>query len=179
MLDKQQHMAYIDQKVFVMDAGMALVSSEDSFGEMLGQLRAEMASYGKVMKVSSSGGKFLDAVDPEDLPSALQDCDLFIDNSNFFRKRYLGIRLEDAREGRYAIRIKEAHKNSPMRDFLTLFVCAYGFLAILMGHGILFKVLGICCMLLGAYLFLYPSDKNTNAPKQIIQTLHRLYPEKN
>jgi len=163
-----------DQNVFMMDAGIALMNIEGGFGEAIGQAKVELKPYGEVYRVSDTdGGKFDQTISADNLPTTTGDCDLFLDYSTILRRRYISAKVEFAGENRYAIRIKEGNKNAPLRDFFTLAIAAYGFIVLLMGIGIIRKLIGVGLIVLGLYLWLKPSSKATSKAKEIIDTLTR------
>lgn len=161
-----------DQKVYMMDAGIATVNSDGSFGDVIGQVKANLKPFGDVYRVSETdGGKFDQTISPDALPPTTGDCDLFMDYSTIFRRRYISAKVEYAGENKYAIRIKEGNRNSPLRDFTMLAIAAYGAIVLLMGIGIIKKVIGIFIIIAGLYLWILPSDKSVSKAKSLIQIL--------
>lgn len=167
-------MPYFDTNVQMMDAGMVLIDSNDSFGEMLGSVKATLSGFGKLYIVNdTSGGKFSDGVSLSELPESTADCDLFLDRSTLFRKRYISCKLEWAGEGRYALKLKEGNKNGPLRDLVTLLMAGYGFIYVLMGKGILFRLAGVLLILLGLYLWSKPSVSAQKTVGEILKTFQK------
>ena len=72
----------------MMDAGMRLFETEKPFGNVLGGIKHEMESYGKVYRRPDST--------PSMFPDSTGECDLFLDWSTPLRKRCISCRLEDA-----------------------------------------------------------------------------------
>lgn len=117
----QNPWAMIDRNLQMMDAGMRLFETEKPFGNVLGGIKHEMESYGKVYRRSDST--------PSMFPDSTGDCDLFLDWSTPLRKRCISCRLEDAGaagttpEGeeihRYAVSFKEGDRPTTLTRILT------------------------------------------------------------
>ena len=75
-------------KVQMMDAGMTLFETKEGFGNTLGQVKAEMEEYGKVLKANELEGVAL--------PESTGDYDLFMNWSTIWRVRYISCHLESA-----------------------------------------------------------------------------------
>lgn len=168
-------MAYLDPTVYMMDAGEAMIEKECSFGEIFGQVKAELRSYGKLYHVSDySGGKFADTVCESDLPKTAGECDLFIDSSTFFRRSYYAVKIESTSDGRWAVKVTEGNKNSPARSFLTLSIAAIGFIRLIMVPGLVMKLIAIALIVLGLFLCFIPSRKSIANASGIIKTLEKI-----
>ncbi len=109
-----------DKKVQMMDAGTALFISRENFGKTMGQVKAEMEVFGKVLKSTEFS--------PEELPESTAECDLFLDFSSIWRIRYISCLVQDAGEipgavadedgridRRYAAVFKEGNKSTVLR----------------------------------------------------------------
>lgn len=167
-------MPYFDTNVQMMDAGMVLIDSNESFGEMLGTVKATLSGYGKLYIVNdTNGGKFTNGVALSDLPESTAYCDLFIDRSTIFRKRYLSCTVEWAGEGKYALKLKEGNKNAPLRDLVTLLMSGYGFIYVLMGRNMLFRLAGLVLILIGLYLWSKPSVSAQKTAKEILMAFQK------
>ena len=75
-------------KTQMMDAGMALFTSEKPFGTVLGGIKMEMSKYGAVRRANE--------ISAEEIPDTTGECDLFVDWSTPLRWRAISCRLEDA-----------------------------------------------------------------------------------
>lgn len=64
-------MKKFDGKVQMLDAGMVLFETKSDFGDTLGQVKAEMEVYGKVLKPAD--------LSEAELPESTGECDLFLD----------------------------------------------------------------------------------------------------
>ena len=98
---------------------MTLFQSKDNFGDCLGGVKAELQKYGKVYKPSE--------ISQMRLPESTGDCDLFLDWSSAWRKRYISCRVENAgslvsSDGseifRYAVTFKEGNKSTRLRGIV-------------------------------------------------------------
>ena len=116
-------MKKFDDKVLMMDAGTALFCGKDGFGSAIGTVKAEMDVYGRTLRAREFR--------PEDLPPTTKECDLFLDYSNLWRKRYLSCKIEDAgdtglrsKDGepvrRYAAIFKEGNRSTFLRNTVHL-----------------------------------------------------------
>lgn len=84
-------MKKFDGKVQMLDAGMILFEAKSDFGDTLGQVKAEMEVYGKVLKPAD--------LSEAELPESTGECDLFLDWSSIWRVRYISCHLESADGG--------------------------------------------------------------------------------
>lgn len=123
-------MKKFDDKVQMMDAGTALFPAKDGFGSAIGAVKAEMDVYGRTLRAREFR--------PEDLPRTTKECDLFLDYSTLWRKRYISCKVEDAGDTglrtadgepvrRYAAIFKEGNANSFLRH-LTHILLGVGLL---------------------------------------------------
>lgn len=159
-------MLYIDTKAQMMDAGMAMFASDDNFGCAIGQMKAELETYGKVWRRQELEGT--------ELPESTGDYDLFVDYSNFWRSRYLACKIESAGEGRYAVSMKEGNRSRTPRAFVHAIIIGYGFLMLLGIIGLhpigltaspslastAIRIAGAALMLIGAISWITPSCKS-------------------
>ena len=67
-----------DKKTLMMDAGMTMFESTDNFGLCLGQVKAEMSEYGKVLTQYD--------IDSTEVPESTGEFDFFLDRTTFWRK---------------------------------------------------------------------------------------------
>ena len=127
-----------DRKAQMMDAGTAFFEAKEGYGSILGEIKAEMEVYGKVLKISE--------IDNKELPFTTKECDLFLDFSNAFRHRYISCLLMDAGDTgkitdkgehirRYAAVFKEGNTSSGLRNMFIIIIIAiftaigvYGFM---------------------------------------------------
>lgn len=105
-------MKKFDGKVQMLDAGMVLFETKSDFGDTLGQVKAEMEVYGKVLKPAD--------LSEAELPESTGECDLFLDWSSIWRVRYISCHLESADGGesdphRYAATFKEGNRSTMLR----------------------------------------------------------------
>ncbi len=146
-------------KVQMMDAGMIMFESEQNFGNVLGQVKAEMEVYGKVLRPSEIGDV--------QLPESTGECDIFLDWSTPWRVRYISCHLENAgeitRDGkalqRYAATFKEGNKSTVFRGCVML-VLLLGFVSgVFATDGALYTIINVVLAAFVAYLWILPSRK--------------------
>ncbi len=161
-------------KVQMMDAGMTMFESEQNFGNVLGQVKAEMEVYGKVLRPSEIG----DA----ELPESTGACDLFLDWSTAWRVRYISCHLESAgeivRDGktlqRYAATFKEGNKSTVLRGCVML-VLLLSFVAdVFVVDGALFTIINIVLAAFVAYLWILPSRKAQRVISKLMASMKSL-----
>lgn len=169
-----------DKKAQMMDAGTAFFRAKEGYGTVLGQIKAEMEEYGKVVKASE--------MDKSELPYTTKECDLFLDFSNILRNRYISCLLEDSGDTgevtedgehirNYAAVFKEGNTSTVFRGSvaaikIALFsgVAIYGFI-----NCAILGVAGIACALGAGYFWIMPSrvaEKTVKALKQKIEKSH-------
>jgi len=126
----------IDRKVKMMDAGTALFTIDGGLGTALGQVKAEMAVYGKAYRAGE--------LEKEDLPEMVEDWDLFLDYSTAWRNRYLvckvdAVGMSDATgagnpelgANRYAASFSEGNSSTRLRGVclgaltIIFFICVF------------------------------------------------------
>lgn len=161
-----------DNKAQMMDAGTAFFTSKEGYGSVLGQIKAEMAVFGKVL----SGHE----IEPAALPYSTKECDLFLDFSTIFRNRYISCKLEDGgstgektEEGedirRYAAVLKEGNTGTKLREWLFILIillllgCGVSWLA----SGVWLGIISIAAALVAAYWRIVPSRKAQETVKYI------------
>ncbi len=161
-------------KVQMMDAGMTMFESEQNFGNVLGQVKAEMEVYGKVLRPSEIG----DA----ELPESTGTCDLFLDWSTAWRVRYISCHLESAgeivRDGktlqRYAATFKEGNKSTVLRGCVML-VLLLSFVAdVFVVDGALCTIINIVLAAFVAYLWILPSRKAQRVISKLMASMKSL-----
>lgn len=157
---KRKEMKKLDRKTQMMDAGTALFETKGGYGTVLGQLRAELAAYGRVFAPGD--------VPEEALPHSAGAFDLFLDYSTVWRTRYISCRIEDAGDSggrtgdgetirRYAAEFKEGNRSTVLRAAVHLAVAA-GLLAVSILPGpCLVSVLAAVLILPVLYLWIVPS----------------------
>lgn len=180
-------MIKIDRKAQMMDAGTALFESEKGFGTSLGQVKAEMKTFGKVYDVTddpseiANGGKFNEnMVSLHDLPVSTSDCDLFLDFSTIWRKRYISCKFEDAgttgkytSDGeeirRYAATFKEGNRSSHLRAGTHIVLILFMIIAMISGtaKGAICITAGILLILFVVFDWMTPSKDSQHAVKHI------------
>ena len=142
-----------DRKAQMMDAGTAFFEAKEGYGSILGEIKAEMEVYGKVLKISE--------IDNKELPFTTKECDLFLDFSNAFRHRYISCLLMDAGDTgkitdkgehirRYAAVFKEGNTSSGLRNMFIIIIIAiftaigvYGFMQYILA-GFIYSLLLDC-----------------------------------
>lgn len=106
----------------MMCCGTARFSRHEAFGPVLGQVKAELSEFGKVI----SG----EEADPARIPATTGPCDLFLDASTPWRRRYIAAQVHSAGEEAdgeetlhyYAVSLKEGHSSGWLRS--ALFIAA-------------------------------------------------------
>lgn len=101
-------MSTYDDKVQMMDAGMAYYQSGNTFSDEIKRIEGIMAENG-------FPGRKTDV-------SKDANGDLFMDYSNSLRHRYIRCHLDDCGDGKFAVNIYEGNRNMPMRVAIIL-VC--------------------------------------------------------
>ena len=158
-------------KVQMMDAGMTLFETKEGFGNTLGQVKAEMEEYGKVLKANELEGVAL--------PESTGDYDLFMNWSTIWRVRYISCHLESAgleeKDGktvyRYAATFKEGNKSTCFRGAVMLmFLIAFAVETIFV-PGLLYTLQGLVFTGLTAYIWMLPSRK---AQKTVFALMDKL-----
>lgn len=164
-------MKKFDGKVQMLDAGMVLFETKSDFGDTLGQVKAEMEVYGKVLKPAD--------LSEAELPESTGECDLFLDWSTIWRVRYISCHLESADGGesdphRYAATFKEGNRSTKLRGAVMAVLLAGFVLDIVFLHGVLNT---ICAVLLAAlttaYVWILPSRKAQKVVKALMKALKR------
>ncbi len=164
-------MKKFDTKVQMMDAGMTLFETEENYGNTLGQVKAELEVYGKVLRPS----ELSEAI----LPDSTGDCDLFLDWSSAWRKRYISCHLESAGETekygktiyRYAASFKEGNRSTILRGAVMLMFLLTMLTEIFFGSSLLSKIQGLVCAGLTAWLWILPSRKAQNLVFSLMRKL--------
>ena len=118
----------------MLDAGMTLFKSGENFGNTLGQVKAEMEVYGKVLKPS----EIADVV----LPESTGDCDLFLNWSTFWRIRYISCHLESSGDG-YAATFKEGNRSTTFRGIVMALLLLFFAAVVIFAPGTLYTLLGL------------------------------------
>lgn len=164
-------MKKFDTKVQMMDAGMTLFETEENYGNTLCQVKAELEVYGKVLRPS----ELSEAI----LPDSTGDCDLFLDWSSAWRKRYISCHLENAGETekdgktiyRYAASFKEGNRSTVLRGAVMLMFLLTMLTEIFFGSNLLSKIQGLVCAGLTAWLWILPSRKAQNLVFSLMRKL--------
>lgn len=89
-------MKKIDVKTQMMDAGIAYFKSGDSFGAVIGSVKAQLGRFGTVLTVGEDGGAFDRVVSQDALPRSTGPADFFMVHSTPWRSRYISCKVEDA-----------------------------------------------------------------------------------
>ena len=164
-------MRNIDTKVQMMDAGMKLFESENGFGTCLGQVKAFLKDYGKVMEAKELAGIIL--------PDSTGEYDFFIDRSNFWRTKYISCKIEYAGEReaggktiyKYAASFREGNRSRLPRSMtMTGMMIAALTIALIM-HTFIFWVACLSIILAVAYIWMMPSNEALLGVKRIIANL--------
>lgn len=171
-----QNMTDMNMKVQMMDAGMTLFESGQGFGNTLGQVKAEMEVYGKVLKANDMEGV--------KVPDSTGDFDLFMDWSTIWRVRYISCHLESAGEissgegsvYRYAATFKEGNRSTLLRGMVMLVLMIAFMAETVIVPGLLFTLQGLFCAALTAYIWILPSRK---AQKIVFALMEKLETMKN
>ena len=145
-----------------MDAGMTLFKSGENFGNTLGQVKAEMEVYGKVLKPS----EIADVV----LPESTGDCDLFLNWSTFWRIRYISCHLESSGGG-YAATFKEGNRSTTFRGIVMSVLLILSAAVVILVSGTLYTLLGLILAGFTAYLWILPSRKAQKTVARLMQKL--------
>lgn len=164
----------MNHKVQMMDAGMTLFSTEDNFGNTLGQVKAEMEEYGKVLKNNDLEGV--------SLPESTGDFDLFLEWSTVWRVRYISCHLESAGEQvedgktvyRYAATFKEGNRSSAFRGIVMGALLIFSIADAVFAPGLLNTLLGIVLAGIVAYLWILPSRKAQKTVFSLMSNLRSL-----
>lgn len=151
-----------NKKVQMLDAGMVLFKSEENFGNTLGQVKAEMEVYGKVLKPSE--------IEDVVLPESTGDCDLFLNWSTFWRIRYISCHLESSGDG-YAATFKEGNRSTTFRGIVMSLLLISFAVVVIFAPGTLYTLLGLILAGLTAYLWILPSRK---AQKTVAELMRKL-----
>ena len=141
-------------KVQMMDAGMTLFQSGQGFGNTLGQVKAEMEEYGKVLKAND--------MENVHVPESTGVYDLFMDWSTVWRVRYISCRLESAGEmpdgtPRYAASFKEGNRSTFLRGTVMTVLLLVAACAVFFVSGIVYTLAGLLLAAVTAYVWLSPS----------------------
>ncbi|MGM9738876.1 MAG: hypothetical protein ACI3ZT_10755 [Candidatus Cryptobacteroides sp.] len=150
-------MRRIDTRTLMMDAGMTLFETKDNFGLCLGQVKAELSEYGKVLTP-----KEMDGIE---LPESTGEYDFFIDRSTFWRKRYVSCRVESAGEGekdgekvyRYALCLREGNRSTTFRGIVMAAIILMSAGSLFLSHSIIASILSVAVALIAAYCWVMPS----------------------
>lgn len=166
-------MKEFNSKVQMMDAGMTLFESEENFGNTLGQVKAEMETYGKVLKSSE--------LDTAKLPVSTGECDLFMDWSSIWRIRYISCHVESAGERiengktiyKYAASFKEGNRSTSLRGIVMMIFMVIFTIETIFASRIIFTLQGLIFAGLTAYLWILPSRKAQNNVQDLEETLRK------
>lgn len=165
-------MASYNGKVQMMDAGMVMFESDQNYGNALGQVKAEMEVYGKVLRPSE--------ISEVQLPESTGECDLFMDWSNVFRVRYISCRLENAgevsRDGktyfRYAATFKEGNKSKPLRAcFFLFFIAIYVTAMLVCSKNVLDVLIYLVIIAETVYIWILPEKKAQKVVAKLLSSL--------
>lgn len=159
-----------------MCCGTARFSRNETFGTTMGQVKAELAAFGKV----TPG----DELSPGKAPATTGPCDLFLDASTPWTNRYYAAQVRSAgsdtsSDGQsichYAVSLKEGHSSGWLR--IACFSLA-AILAVCFMFSGLWKpwsgILGLIALLLVVYRWIAPSTKAVSLSGKIIKKLEDL-----
>lgn len=127
-------MSHIDTDLLMLHAGTAIFSSDNSFGIVLGNLKAELSKYGTVYQISDNGDQFNTSIRENALPKTIGKADFFIDCSSILRKSYLSCKIENSTPGHYALTVKEG--NSANKTTLWIIIAIQFAMIYFFWHGL-------------------------------------------
>ncbi|MDD6253406.1 MAG: hypothetical protein ACI3ZO_02380 [Candidatus Cryptobacteroides sp.] len=150
-------MQKIDTRTLMMDAGMTLFETKDNFGLCLGQVKAELSEYGKVLTPKDMEGI--------EIPESTGEYDFFIDRTTFWRKRYVSCRVEGAGDKeidgekvyRYALCLREGNRSTIFRNIVMAAIILLSAGSLFLSHSIIARILSIAVALIAAYSWVMPS----------------------
>ena len=151
-----------------MDAGMALFETKDNFGLCLGQVKAELSEYGKVLTP-----KELEGID---IPESTGIYDFFIDRTTFWRKRYISCRVESAGEMekdgdtvyRYALCLREGNRSTALRGIVMAVIILLAVSLLFLSHSLIAGILSVAVALIAGYCWVMPSSTASGTVKSIM-----------
>lgn len=164
-------MRKFDTKVQMMDAGMKLFESENGFGTCIGQVKANLREYGKVLESKDLKGVVL--------PDSTGECDLFTDRTNLWRKKYISCKVEYAGEReadgktiyKYAASFKEGNKSTVLRGMTMLLIMLLAVAGAVWFNSFLSYAAGIAIILTTAYFWIMPSSEAVRAVRKLMSEL--------
>lgn len=173
MSDMNKNVIRLDTKVQMMDAGMALFRSNLSFGQAMGQVKAEMQEYGKVY----TAAELTDTAVPE----STGEFDLFLCRSTVWRTRYISARVESAGKGRsedagevaqrYAVTLREGNRSTPLRGAVMTLGIAALVLCIFLTGSILISVLDIILIGCVCFRWITPSHQARKVVRDLLHSI--------
>lgn len=152
-----------------MDAGMTMFNSDDNFGPVLGQVKAEMAVYGTVHTPSEGIS----------VPDSVGEYDFFLDWSNLWRKRYISCHIESAGTvqngdkvtNRYAALFREGNRSTALRGCTMALGILSALSCIILIHNAIAITGGLAFILFTAYRWIMPSSKAASTVNSIMSAL--------
>lgn len=146
-----------DKKTLMMDAGMTMFESTDNFGLCLGQVKAEMSEYGKVLTQYD--------IDSTEVPESTGEFDFFLDRTTFWRKRYISCRLESAGQRevdgetiyKYAVSFREGNRSTFFRGAVMTLIISGSIAGLFLSHGPAAAIIEIVIAAAAAYCWIMPS----------------------
>ncbi|MGM9741049.1 MAG: hypothetical protein ACI3ZP_10640 [Candidatus Cryptobacteroides sp.] len=164
-------MKNFDTRVQMMDAGMKLFETENGFGTCIGQVKANLKEYGKVLESKDLTGIAL--------PGSTGDCDLFADRTNLWRKKYISCKVEYAGEReedgkiiyRYASSFKEGNKSTVLRGMTMIVLMLLSVTGAIWFNSFLSYTAGIVIILVTAYFWIMPSSEAVRTVRKIMDEL--------
>lgn len=164
-------MRNFDKKVQMMDAGMKLFESENGFGTCIGQVKANLKEYGKVLE-----NRDLEGVT---LPDSTGEYDLFTDRTDLWRKKYISCRVEYAGERKedgktiykYAASFKEGNRSTVFRGMTMLVLMLLAAAGAIWFNSFLSYAAGIAITLATACFWIMPSREAVRAVRKLMSEL--------
>lgn len=161
-----ENMTKFNKKLHMMDAGTALFRIEGGTGSALGQVKAEMASFGKVY----TKNEFV----PEELPDAASESDLVLDMSDAFVSCHICCKVENTGDNGYAAVFMEGNAPTKLSGICLLALVAAAIIFIACG---MLRGLGMIAVLMAlpilVYIYLLPSRKAVRTAAGIIGVLSK------
>ena len=164
-------MKNFDTRVQMMDAGMKLFETENGFGTCIGQVKANLKEYGKVLESKDLSGIVL--------PGSTGDCDLFADRTNLWRIKYISCKVEYVgqreEDGKtiymYAASFKEGNKSTVLRGMTMLFIMLFSLTGAIWLNSFISYTAGIAIILATAYFWIMPSSEAVRTVRKILAEL--------
>ncbi len=134
------------KNTLIQDAGTAIFQTHKGMGTVLGQVKTELANYGKVYKA--------DEVTELQSYNNLRDFEFIVDVSNLFWKQYIVCFVEDSGDSgkktidgesirKYAVSFKEWNKSSNFRIFCFIFIALLALIVPMLFEQMLFLLISL------------------------------------